>query len=90
MFTNDDLPSNGREHDMDLYISIKCTYFTLYRVLVDTGSSLNVLSKATLAQLNMEKVHMSPSAVVVKAFDGYKWTNIGEIDIPILIGPQII
>lgn len=72
MFTDDDLPSNGREHDMDLYISIKCTNFTLYRVLVDTGSSLNLLSKATLTQLNMEEVQMSPSVVIVKAFDGSK------------------
>lgn len=88
MFTDDDLPPNGREHNMALHISIQCTDVTLARVLVDTGSSLNVLPKTTLAQLNIEGVQMRPSALIVKAFDGSKRTVIGEIDLPILIGPQ--
>ncbi|XP_050896639.1 uncharacterized protein LOC127103419 [Lathyrus oleraceus] len=88
MFTDDDLPPNGREHNMALHISIQCTDVTLARVLVDTGSSLNVLPKTTLAQFNIEGVQMRPSALIVKAFDGSKRTVIGEIDLPILIGPQ--
>ncbi|XP_050895562.1 uncharacterized protein LOC127102203 [Lathyrus oleraceus] len=88
MFTVDDLPPNGREHNMALHISIQCTDVTLARVLVDTGSSLNVLPKTTLAQLNIEGVQMRLSALIVKAFDGSKRTVIGEIDLPILIGPQ--
>ncbi|XP_050909131.1 uncharacterized protein LOC127122899 [Lathyrus oleraceus] len=88
MFTDDDLPPNGREHNMALHISIQCTDVTLARVLVDTGSLLNVLPKTTLAQLNIEGVQMRPSALIVKAFDGSKRTVIGEIDFPILFGPQ--
>ncbi|XP_050877309.1 uncharacterized protein LOC127081066 [Lathyrus oleraceus] len=88
MFTDDDLPPNGREHNMALYIFIQCTDVTLARVLVDTGSSLNVLPKTTITQLNIEGVQMRPSALIVKAFDGSKRMVIGEIDLPILIGPQ--
>lgn len=43
MFTNDDLPSNGPEHNTAFHISIQCTYITLARVLVDTSSSLYML-----------------------------------------------
>ncbi|XP_050916290.1 uncharacterized protein LOC127131407 [Lathyrus oleraceus] len=88
MFTDDDLPPNGREHNMTLHISIQCADVTLARVLVDTGSSLNMLPKTTLSQLNIEGVQMRPSALIVKAFDGSKRTVIMEIDLPILIGPQ--
>ncbi|XP_050919526.1 uncharacterized protein LOC127137076 [Lathyrus oleraceus] len=88
MIADDDLPPNGQEHNMALHISIKCRNVTLARVLVDTGSSLNVLPKTTLAQLNIEGVQMRPSALIVKAFDGSKRTVIQEIDLPILIGPQ--
>ncbi|XP_050897628.1 uncharacterized protein LOC127104486 [Lathyrus oleraceus] len=88
MFIDDDLPPNGREHNMALHISIQCTDVTLARVLVDIGSSLNVLPKTILAQLNIEGVQMRPSALIVKAFDGSKRTVIREIDLPILIGPQ--
>lgn len=48
MFIDVDLPSNGREHNMDLHISVKYDDVTLSRVLVDTDSSLNVLPKVTL------------------------------------------
>lgn len=88
MFIDDDFPSNGREHNMVIYISIQSAYVTLARVLVDTCSSLNVLPKTTLAQLNIEGVQIRPSALIVKAFDGSKQTVIGEIDLPILICPQ--
>ncbi|XP_050902816.1 uncharacterized protein LOC127115280 [Lathyrus oleraceus] len=40
MFTDDDLPPNGREHNMALHISIQCTNVTLARVLVDTGEDI--------------------------------------------------
>ncbi|XP_050889228.1 uncharacterized protein LOC127094438 [Lathyrus oleraceus] len=49
MFTDDDLPPNGRKHNMALHIFIKCTKVTLARVLVDTGASLNMLPNTTLA-----------------------------------------
>lgn len=71
-FIDDDLPSNGREHNMALDIPIQCTDVTLDRVLVDTSSSLNVLPKTTLLQLNIEDVRMRPDALGVKAFDGSK------------------
>lgn len=90
MFTDDDLPPNGREHTMALHISIKCADATLSQVLVGTCSSLNVLSKTTLTQLNVEGVQMRQNALVVKVFDGSKRTIIGEIDLPILIGPQTV
>lgn len=72
IFTNDDFTFDGQEHNMALHIFIKCTYVTLAQVFVDTGSSLNILPKTTLAQLNIEGMHMRPSALVVKAFVRFK------------------
>lgn len=88
-FTDEEMPPKGREHNMAFHISIKCVDVTLSRVLVDTGSSLNVLPKVTLAQLRVEGTQMRASALVVKAFDGSKRMVIGEVDLPILIGPQV-
>ena len=47
-FSDEDLPPEGRCHNKALHISIECADTTLSRVLVDTGSSLNVLPKTTL------------------------------------------
>jgi hypothetical protein len=68
---------------------VKCLDNILSRVLVDTGSSLNVMPKTTLLKLAVEGALMRPSSMVVKAFDGSRRTVVGEVDLPILIGPQL-
>jgi hypothetical protein len=88
-FTDVDIPQNGGSHNMALHISVTCGGTTLARVLVDTGSALNVIPKTTLAQLQVEGVVMKPSSLIVKAFDGSRRMAVGEIDLPVLIGPQL-
>lgn len=55
-FSDDELPIEGRAHNKALNISMKFLNTTMSRVLVDTGSSLNVMPKTTLAKLNIEGV----------------------------------
>ena len=71
-FSNTDLTPTGRNHNKALYVSIKCRGTTLSHVLVDTGSSLNVLPKAALEKLDCEGVVLKPNDIVVRAFDGSK------------------
>jgi hypothetical protein len=88
-FSQDELPVDGHDHNRALHISVKCLDSILSRVLVDTGSSLNVMPKTTFLKLNVEGSLMRPSSLVVKAFDGSRRDVIGEVDLPILIGPQV-
>ncbi|XP_050896008.1 uncharacterized protein LOC127102703 [Lathyrus oleraceus] len=88
-FSGEELPEDGQNHNRALYISVKCKDDALARVLVDTGSSLNVMPKITLAKLSYQGPAMKPSALVVKAFDGSRRTVIGEVELPILIGPHV-
>ncbi|XP_050919511.1 uncharacterized protein LOC127137057 [Lathyrus oleraceus] len=87
-FSGEELPEDGQNHNRALHISVKCKDDALARVLVDTGSSLNVMPKRTLAKLSYQGPAMKPSALVVKAFDGSRRTVIGEVELPILIGPH--
>ena len=74
---------------MALHVSIECRGTTLSHVLVDTGSSLNVLPKIALDKLDCEGVVLRPSDVVVRAFDGSKRLVHGEVDLPIKLGSQV-
>ncbi|XP_050919585.1 uncharacterized protein LOC127137143 [Lathyrus oleraceus] len=85
-FSGEELPKDGKNHNRALHISVKCKDGALARVLVDTGSSLNVMPKRTLAKLSYEGPAMKPSALIVKAFDGSRRTVIEEVEQPILIG----
>ena len=71
-FSNADLTSEGRNHNKALYVSIECSGTTLAHVLVDTGSSLNVLLKGALDRLDYEGVMLKPSDIMIRALDGSK------------------
>lgn len=56
---------------------------------MDTSSSLNVLPKRILSKLVYQGAGMRPSTLIVKEFDGSRRTIIGEVELPILIGPHV-
>ena len=67
-------------------MSMECRGITLAHVLVDTGSSLNVLPKKALDRLACEGLTLKQSNIVVRAFDGSKRMVHEEVDIPIKVG----
>ncbi|KAI5428896.1 hypothetical protein KIW84_033766 [Lathyrus oleraceus] len=67
---------------------MNCRDDAMSNVLVDTRSSLNVFPKSTLSKLSYQGPPMRQNGVVVKAFDGSHKTVIGEVDLPIKIGPS--
>ncbi|KAI5386512.1 hypothetical protein KIW84_072877 [Lathyrus oleraceus] len=86
-FCDADLPEEGRDHNLALHISMSCKDDAMSNVLVDTGSSLNMLPKSTLARLSYQGPPMRQSGVVIKAFDGSRKTVIGEVELLVKIGP---
>ncbi|KAI5384894.1 hypothetical protein KIW84_071758 [Lathyrus oleraceus] len=87
-FCDEELPDEGRNHNLALHISMNYKDDALSNVLVDTGSSLNVLPKSTLSKLSYQGAPMRYSGVIVKAFDGSRKTMIGEVELPVKIGPS--
>ena len=64
-FSDADLNLEGRNHDKAMYVSIECRGTTLAHVLVDTGSSLNVLPKGTVDRVDCEWVILKPNDIIV-------------------------
>ena len=71
-FSDADLTPAGKNHNKALHISIECKGTTLAHVLVDIGSSLNILPKGALDRLDCEGLVLKPNDIVVRAFDGSK------------------
>ncbi|XP_050914950.1 uncharacterized protein LOC127129883 [Lathyrus oleraceus] len=88
-FTDLDLTMDGRNHNKALHISKECKGAVLSHVLVDTGSSLNVLPKKALAKLDCEGLILRPTDLVVRAFDGSKRAVFGEVELLVKIGPEV-
>ncbi|XP_058741109.1 uncharacterized protein LOC131613457 [Vicia villosa] len=87
-FNDHELPPQGKAHNKALHISIQCGKAHLSRVLIDTGSSLNVMPKATLDKIALEGLVVRPSRLVAKDFDGSQSTMFGEVDLLVLVGPH--
>ncbi|XP_050916730.1 uncharacterized protein LOC127131882 [Lathyrus oleraceus] len=87
-FSHEELPVEGKDHNMALHISMNCLTDSLSGVFVDTSSSLNVMPKLTLSRLNFQGAPMRSSGVIVQAFDDSRKTIIGEVDLPMTIGPH--
>ena len=85
-FSNSDFTPEGKNHNRALYVSIECRGTKLAHVLVDIGSSLNVLPKGTLDRLDYEGVVLKPSDIMVQAFDGSKRMVHGKVNLPIKMG----
>ncbi|KAI5445523.1 hypothetical protein KIW84_013669 [Lathyrus oleraceus] len=88
-FTDMDLTVDGRNHNRALHIAMECKGVVLSHVLVDTGSSLNVLPKKALAKLNCDGLILTPTDLIVRAFDGSKRAVFGEVELPVKIGPEV-
>lgn len=57
------------------------------RVLIDNGSALNVCPLITIMKLGVDKSALRSCNTIIRAFDGAKREVLGEIDLPVEIGP---
>ncbi|XP_012477638.1 uncharacterized protein LOC105793260 [Gossypium raimondii] len=87
-FNDDEIPSRGMGSTKALHITTHCKGYTLLGVLIDNGSSLNVLPLSTLNRLPVDSSRMKTCQNIVKVFDGTERRVMGRIEIPLLIGPS--
>jgi len=69
-FANEEIPFEGWGHNRALHVSVKCMDHIMAKVLIDNGSSLNVMPKSTLDKLPFNVSHLRSSSMIVRAFDG--------------------
>ncbi|RDY05743.1 hypothetical protein CR513_10381, partial [Mucuna pruriens] len=78
-FSEEKVLVEGKSHNQPLHIAVKCRNYMIARVLIDNGSSLNVMPKTTLDKLYCPSTILRNSPIVVKAFDGSKREVMGKI-----------
>ncbi|XP_019434188.1 PREDICTED: uncharacterized protein LOC109340879, partial [Lupinus angustifolius] len=86
-FRDEEIPAEGTSHVRPLHISVMCNDCVIGKVLLDNGSSLNVMTKRTFSRLPVDTSYLKASSMIVKGFDGSRREVMGEMDLPIKIGP---
>jgi len=86
-FHEDELLPEGLGHNKALNITVRCRDKFISKVLIDNGSAVNICPFTTLRALGIDIGKIRESHVRVRGFDGTQRGVIGEIDLPLQIGP---
>ncbi|KAE8695023.1 hypothetical protein F3Y22_tig00110745pilonHSYRG00012 [Hibiscus syriacus] len=86
-FSDDEIPSEGIGQAKALDITTHCKGHALPSVLIENGSTLNVMHLVTLKSLPMDNSHMRECQCVVRIFDGTNREVINKIQVPLTIRP---
>ncbi|KAL3583880.1 hypothetical protein D5086_014941 [Populus alba] len=87
-FTDDELDHEATGHNKPLHITIKCKDYMIAKVLIDNGSTLNVLPRHVLDKMPVDVSHMKPSTMTARAYNGSPKPIIRSIDVELIIGPK--
>ncbi|XP_019455107.1 PREDICTED: uncharacterized protein LOC109356229 [Lupinus angustifolius] len=69
-FHDEEIPAEGTGHVRPLHISVMCNDCVIGKVLLDNGSSLNVMTKRTFSRFPVDTSYLRASSMIVKGFDG--------------------
>ena len=79
-------------HDDALVVSIRVGDYNIYRVLVDNGSSTNILYYPAFQQMRIERERLIPTNASLIGFGGTRVYPLDAVTLPVTVGdyPQQI
>ena len=88
MWTEDDEEGILYPHEDALVIKAKVAGTELQRILVDTGSSIDILFKSAIDDMGISDLKMERTNTSLKGFGGGRLTPMGVIELPITVGTK--
>ena len=85
-FTEEDARQVHHPHENALMINLAIADFNTQCVLVDNGSSTDILYYPSFQQMRIGKEWLMPSDVPLVSFNGTKVMLVGSITLPVTIG----
>ena len=86
IFTYEDARRLHHPHDDAIVITLTIANYTTRRVLVDNGSSTDILDYLTFQQMRIKKELLHPVSVSLISFGGIKVLPIGTISLLVVVG----
>ncbi|XP_024012926.1 uncharacterized protein LOC112087144 [Eutrema salsugineum] len=86
VFTEADTIRLHKPHNDALVVELLLDDVEVSRILVDTGSSVNVIFKDALDQLELASDRIEPFIEPLTGFDGERCMTVGMVNIPIYVG----
>ncbi|XP_010670084.2 uncharacterized protein LOC104887185 [Beta vulgaris subsp. vulgaris] len=85
-FTSEDAKGIINPHDDPLVVSLQISNAMVHRVLVDGGSSVNILYKETFEKMGFDKACLKPASYPVIGFTGASVVPEGTVKLAVKLG----
>ena len=86
IFTYKDTARIHHPHDNAIVITLLIANYTTRRVLVDNGSSVDILYYPAFLQMNLERDQLHPVYSPLVGFGGMKMQPVSTITLPVVVG----
>ena len=85
-FSNSDLEGCQHPHDDPLVIKVVVANKTIHRVLVDNGSSADIISTSAFDKMGIRREKLEPASTHLRGFSGEKVLPLGSIQLVLTLG----
>ncbi|KAL2251819.1 UNVERIFIED_CONTAM: Retrovirus-related Pol polyprotein from transposon opus [Sesamum indicum] len=77
----------GTDND-PMVIKMDIANFTVHKVLIDNGSSADIIFKDVLSKIGLENIKMEPAGTPLVGFGRGKVASLGTVDLPASLGEE--
>ncbi|KAL0411713.1 UNVERIFIED_CONTAM: Retrovirus-related Pol polyprotein from transposon gypsy [Sesamum latifolium] len=88
VFNSSDLTENGGSQDDPMVIKLGIANFFVHKVLIDNGSSADIIFWSVLRRMGLEDSSLSPVQTPLVGFGGSEVSSMGAIDLPVSMGEE--
>ncbi|KAL2248312.1 UNVERIFIED_CONTAM: Retrovirus-related Pol polyprotein from transposon [Sesamum indicum] len=87
-FGNKDRTNKVGSQNDPMVVKLDIANFTVHKVLVDNGSSADIILKDVLEKMGLENARLEPVRTPLVEFGGSEIAPLGTLDLPVLMGDE--
>ncbi|KAL2232806.1 UNVERIFIED_CONTAM: Retrovirus-related Pol polyprotein from transposon [Sesamum indicum] len=87
-FDSSDKPSDIRTMNDPMVIKLGIANFTVHKVLIDSGSSADIIFKNMVDKMGLAKARLEPVKTPLVGFRGSEVASLGMIELPVSMGEE--
>ncbi|XP_011075717.1 uncharacterized protein LOC105160151 [Sesamum indicum] len=87
-FDSSDKPEESGDMNDPMVIRLDITNFTIHKVLVDNGSSADIIFESVVDKMGLENARLEPVKTPLVSFGGSEVTSFGTIKLPVCMGDE--
>ncbi|KAL2228585.1 UNVERIFIED_CONTAM: hypothetical protein Sindi_1838200 [Sesamum indicum] len=87
-FNSADKPEEGGEMNDPIVIKLDIANFTVHKVLVDSGSSADIIFKSVIDKMGLENIWLEPVRTPLVGFGGSEVASLGMVELPVSMGDE--